>query len=474
MNTWNSSRVTRAGTNTMLRARSASVPRHQRISSYIGDVFAAFVGLAGCYILKSVGEFPGPEFLLVPYALIFFVRRPQYILHHKGRRTILIFLGAWLLEQIVTDIYRQSPTLNWMRGDALIIFLAIDWIAFVYLMAHNTRRQVIYLFFGALGSIASTKISPSAAFHDYPWKFGYAPGVTMIFALISCYLYTRKRYFLCGLSFFIVAGISLIEDYRSFVLILLLTMALVLPVVPERIGRLQLLPRANPKKRIFVLLVLVLVAGEVANVATTCLAAAGVLGEGAQQKNYEQSHNKFGILMGGRPDFLVGLRAVWDSPILGHGSWASDPKYQIMMQDMAFEYGTGDTAPEEPDEEREGIPSHSHLLGAWVSAGIVGGIFWIYILVITIKASVRSCLIKLPLSPLYVYLLISFIWENLFSPLGSFVRITAAFTIMLILDVLALKLPDFSFAQPVSRLGRLPASYLRSGYRFSLFAHRRR
>lgn len=32
------------------------------------------------------------------------------------------------------------------------------------------------------------------------------------------------------------------------------------------------------------------------------------------------------------------------------------------------------------------IPSHSHLFGAWVDHGILGGIFWSYMLYIMIKA----------------------------------------------------------------------------------------
>ena len=85
-------------------------------------------------------------------------------------------------------------------------------------------------------------------------------------------------------------------------------------------------------------------------------------------------------------------------------------------------------------------PTHSHLTMAWVEGGILGGICWIYILVLTIRGTVRLTSLRPPLAPLYSYLLVSFLWDILYSPFGSVNRIRAAFYILLSYSILATSL----------------------------------
>ena len=66
---------------------------------------------------------------------------------------------------------------------------------------------------------------------------------------------------------------------------------------------------------------------------------AGELGDDAQLSMKSQSRGKLGLLIGGRPETLVSVRAALDSPLLGHGSWAQDPKYVEMLADVSAETG---------------------------------------------------------------------------------------------------------------------------------------
>jgi hypothetical protein len=62
--------------------------------------------------------------------------------------------------------------------------------------------------------------------------------------------------------------------------------------------------------------------------------------------------------MGGRPDTPVAIQAIRDIPIIEHGSFAADPKYLELKQDLRHEYGYSDT--DAPDENEESPPFSSH------------------------------------------------------------------------------------------------------------------
>ena len=100
---------------------------------------------------------------------------------------------------------------------------------------------------------------------------------------------------------------------------------------------------------------------------------------------------KLGVLVGGRPETLVAIQAIIDSPIIGHGSFAVDEKYLQLLQDIQYKYGYSDSD-EAEDIDVPSIPTHSHLTQAWVESGILGGIFWIYVLVLVGRMFVQVVL----------------------------------------------------------------------------------
>jgi len=285
-----------------------------------------------------------------------------------------------------------------------------------------------------VGSILFTIFLPTVFALSYPWKFGYAYGTTTLVVLASCYFYSRRLYAIAALLIVGVAAVNLLENYRSPVLGLLVAIVLVFPVVPERLGRTRILPRAGTTMRVVVLAGMALGAGWLAGRLVTYVTSAGLIGEEAQAKNENQS--KAGLLLGGRPEILVSARAVADSPILGHGSWAQEYKYVEMLYDMETEYEV-DIDLEELERTSGGvIPSHSHLMGAWVSAGILGALFWGYILWISSKAVVRVATLLPALAPLYAVVVPGLIWMVMFSPFGQNARIQDALTLVVIFDLL--------------------------------------
>src|SRR5258708_14335741 len=94
-----------------------------------------------------------------------------------------------------------------------------------------------------------------------------------------------------------------------------------------------------------------------------------------------------GVLLAGRNEFLAAGSAIRDSPFIGHGSWAKDPKYKAILYDRLAELGYRKMGPE---LESDVIPSHSYVFGAWVESGILGAVFWCWALWLIGSAPIRA------------------------------------------------------------------------------------
>jgi len=88
------------------------------------------------------------------------------------------------------------------------------------------------------------------------------------------------------------------------------------------------------------------------------------------------------------------------------------------------------------EEGRGRIPAHSHLMGAWVQAGILGAVFWAYVFWLALKSVFRLAMLRPGTAPVYMWILVGFIWDVLFSPFGATQRTLAALAIVLTMDLL--------------------------------------
>lgn len=421
---------------TQMRVRTPTPSKGKWVASLSADCLTLIVGLAVCASVKLIGTIPGAEVALVPLVPILLVLRFKKIKQGKLKYLFLL-MGLWLAGQIATDIYRGTGFVDWAKSDSAIVFMAMDLAGLAALVSGNERRKAIFIFSFALGSVLATRISPNYFFEGSPWKFGYGPGVTSLVVLASCFFFARRQYAATGMLLLGIAGVNLYYNFRSPVLFLLTTIGLVIPVIPERIGRMRILPPPGTGRRLVVLILIVLSTGAVAKLVITGLTASGALGEEAQLKTETQANSTLGLLLGGRPEILVSSAAVFDSPILGHGSYPRDLKYTEMYHDLLIESGV---QTEETDYQSASdlgmIPAHSHLMGAWVFAGVLGALFWGYVLYLVIRGTVLATIFRPALLPSYCFLCTSFIWDILFSPFGYSARISEAFLLVVVCDLL--------------------------------------
>ena len=128
---------------------------------------------------------------------------------------------------------------------------------------------------------------------------------------------------------------------------------------------------------------------------------------------------------GGR-GFFASVRAIIDSPILGHGSWAKDPKYAKLQSQGLNDLGiVGGNQPTDPNL----IPAHSYLTQSWIWAGLAGGLYWLAVAALALWLMGNLFAFRTGLAPLIVLSTTLLLWNVAFSPYGNTARFLAAFGI---------------------------------------------
>jgi hypothetical protein len=438
-------------------------PRRRRLwatrEALVVDLVIAIFGIAGAFSVLLVGSFPGNELLVLPLLPI--------LLLYRGERAFkreyfwfYVLVGAWLLGTIVADIYTGSPMVNRMKGTARVVFFGLNFMTLAILIGNNTRRMVIFIV-----TIALVMFRISLAFRDdtpIMWKFGLGGSIAVAALLVSSHFYARRKYWICVLISVGLAALNLNFGFRSQLVVHLVSAVLLVPLFDKALVNRGGVGGGRGSSRVLVLLALAAGAAYAANASIKYAAESGFFDESLRWKFESQAKGDYGVLVGGRPETLVALQAIRDSPIIGHGSYPVDRKYLELRQDIQYEHGYSDSDQPE-DLEYPVIPTHSHLTMAWVESGILGGVCWIYLLVLTLRGVVGLGVLRPNLMPLYCYLLVGFVWDILYSPFGSVNRLWAAFFILLsynILQASAQKHPGLHrqrvIYQPGRRTLRLP------------------
>jgi hypothetical protein len=325
---------------------------------------------------------------------------------------------GWLVGQVLTDIAVGSAFVDYARGWAAIGLTLTNVLAFLTL-ASSPRRALIATMGLSTAGVLAYAIVPNAYAASDPWKWGLAlPLGYALAAGFSVPLVARRR-LLAVVAFVVFGLLNVFLGFRSLGGVSLLAgLYLLFAYVAERPGGSGQMTAA---RAVVTAMALVL---SVAGILYVYDAAAsrGLLGIDAQAK-YEMQSGELGVLVGGRPEFLVAAQAVLDSPILGHGSWASDPRYVDFLTDrlgmLGYEIGR------DPSDANL-IPAHSYLMGSWVWAGLLGGLFWLGVATIAARLLLRPEVTRLELAPLLVYSVMLLLWNIAFSPYGFTGRITAA------------------------------------------------
>jgi hypothetical protein len=376
--------------------------------SVVGDVTCVVIP-ALAFLRVEVGGVLYATDLCLLAALPFVVARHRRWLQIKPVQ-ITVWLGLlWLAAQVLTDIIRQSPVEDYSRGWSKILLTVTHFATVALLIRQSRRRFILYGTGLALGGVLTFFIAPSEGVTDVPWKFGVGLPITILVCLMAGILARRSR--IAALAMITAVGaISVYLSFRSLGAVC---------AASAIYSYFQLSPQLAEKRlrKLQAVLAMVGLAAGVWGISAiyTYGVQRGWLGEEALQKYEMQSSGDGGVLLGGRNEFLAAASAIVDSPVIGHGSWAKDPKYKAILYDRLADLGYRNMGAE---LESDLIPSHSHLFGAWVESGIMGAVFWCWVLWLTgstlFRASGRE-----PLFPFFAFIALLLMWDVLFSPYGA-------------------------------------------------------
>lgn len=398
------------------------------------EVLIFIIPLVKFFEIKMIGRlFATDVIILILFPLVIFSN--YHYLKQKLPRYIIVFAFLWFFGQIVTDIVRDTPYVDYSRGWAKIAVTMVSFMTLYLLLYDSRKRLIIYAIGFAVGDILQFYISPGDYAEAYPWKFGVGPALTLIMILIATH-YFRRLQILSIFSLGFISCVNLLLGFRSLAGVCFLSTVYMFfqrLMNTDYIGR----KKYSTKKNAIIGLV-VICSGFFFYQIYVYSASQGFLGEKIKLTHEMQSDGDFGLVVGARSEILASIHAIIDSPITGHGSWAKDYRYidllAYLRRSLGYQlegsYGLGL------------IPTHSHIFGAWVEAGIFGALFWALILVLPIKVLLTLYQVKEPLAPLIAFISFLLIWDILFSPYGADRRFITTYYIVVLVNYLLWRLRD--------------------------------
>jgi hypothetical protein len=386
-----------------------------RLSSWdLGDTACLVVPALMFLRVNVQGVVFATDFCLLGILLLFLARRTGEARNGKVRTACLLGL-AWLAAQLFTDFVRDTPLTQCIRGWGMISLTVTHLLTVAMLIRRSLKRLALYGAGLAVGGLLTYFFTPGEYAVSLPWKFGLGIPVTLLVCLLSSVVAFRWR--LAAVTLVLLIGaVNVYLGFRSLGGICLATAVFCQARFTYR----------TAGARAAILSSVALLVGAWAITAVYAYSATGgALGDRARQTYLSQSRGEGGILLGGRSDLIGATAAIMDSPLIGHGSWARDPEYAALEADVLSEMGYRNALVlRDPDL----IPSHSHLFGAWVTAGILGAAFWIWVVWLTVRALLPASGSE-PLYPFLVFVALLLIWDTFLSPYGAEQRFQETYSI---------------------------------------------
>jgi hypothetical protein len=411
----------------------AALPR-RAASPQSGRILAFLLGLGTRQQINVIGYLPFSELALLILLPLNFTRTFSSMnLRKTGWMVPLCFL--WLGSAIFTDLYRQTDWSLAARGIARAIIYCIAIPQLVWFLRTDGYKKAVWFAAGTIPSIILSEFVfrggviegrervYGRAILDFESHWSAVLGAVVLLGILL--FYRRSQVVAHSISW--AAGVFQIANgSRSAGAIFLMGSVL---CMLKRVAGGKLLSRDFLVSAMRIAIAGVILAGVTYGIYTQYAdaAASGRLGEKAQTKYVQQSSSRFGLLLGGREAVVAGMIAALESPLIGYGSWPLDREGFYLR---ACELSGRDP---DPNFYRLGyplIPTHSHVMCAWVENGIGGLLFWTYVIWFYVRQILRPVADEKHLGLYLAVAVLSLVWHILFSPMAG--RIDQSIVIALV------------------------------------------
>ena len=386
------------------------------------------VGFISIFKVALVGVLTAGEILFIaafPFMLINIIR---YISKDPLLKKVFLLWLAYLVAQIISDLIRQTPAVDYQRGWAKIAILGLNLSMLVYISRQQLKTLIWYFWGSALGTLFLVVVLNGDIIGS--WKFILGPSISILASLLLYQVNINKVY--KGALYITLGILHVFLNCRSLGAITILSGFIFL--LPEKYTSRVSVNQLFDAKYIGSIALMILTI----YFSYTYSVTHGYLGDEAKDKHEQQTSNGKNVILGARSEIASSLMAISESPIIGHGSWAKDKELVHVFLEY---YGVEEDSYGAQEMLTLGlIPTHSHLFGAWVEAGLFGFIFWAVMFRYAFLALLSYIRLKvIPYRLTYMFVLTIFLWDLLFSPFDTERRMSNA--AILVLCYVAVTLP---------------------------------
>ena len=381
--------------------------------------------------------------MLLAAPIVFF--RNASVFRREKIMGFLLLAFLWLVGAVFSDWYNNTFYILAAKGIANPVMVLVNCIVLYALLRKNPENLRWLLLGLAISSVISifafqnisdeelqmAGIDASAVTKVTGYKLFWGNMVRAWVGLVisGWYLQTPKSMSLLGVilimaAYVLCGGRSASASYMvSFILIF--------------IGGTKIASMMRIKRSIVSILIVLALAGMALKTAYKYAALNGLLNEGEQRKYERQTSGGKGdmlsMFMSGRSEIFIATIAALDRPLVGHGSHAIDNKGYVA--NFFMKYGSDVDQKlyyESALNNIHQIPFHTQIVTFWMWHGILGLIFWCFVLYLVIWTLMRGMAVAPPLFGYFALVLPVTIWDLFFSPFGSRVSECAVFIMCLI------------------------------------------
>ncbi|MCT2533603.1 hypothetical protein N2488_10455 [SAR92 clade bacterium H231] len=385
--------------------------------SVLSNVFPFLVGLGSAVYVKAFGTFGYSEPILVIYVLVVLLKEKRISAQYFK---IMLASLAWLAGIFLSDLVNEVNVFDTLKLSGTVVLILLNILGYYFIISKSSRAAFYFILGNGISYLMQFYLLPPPLMAgEYGSNFNDNLDVKLTWVAITHFipclavtsvLWCKGWKNISLLLILIASGGTLLLGSRAYFLIGIVTIFWLLHLKRRKpiFSKLKPLRRGRSTKSLASLVILLMLALLVSVYSYSFLASSGALGEYSQQKYVTQSQIQSLGLASGRVDFIEGLYAIYLNPILGYGSFASDNNGITVELFKLLGVTT--------IEARDGMPNHSHILGAWVYSGILALPFWlitafyVWRLLLRTKDDVYTAIV-IPYSLL-------FFWNFLFSPMG--------------------------------------------------------
>ena len=322
------------------------------------------------------------------------------------------------ISQIISDLYNNVPLGSTIgRVGTFVLFVIV--LVTVKRLANNDFGRMRWMLFGyALSWVFIYFVGTDAApnYPDSPWRLGLGWAATMAVCLVIT-LQPRLN-IVSGLLLLGMSLVHIILGSRSIAIFALFASVVTFWTIFSGADR----PATLQWRKIATVSVVLTFGIFLGYQALLWATEKSLFPNDVQQRMQAQVSSPYGLAATSRPETAAALKAIVKRPIIGFGSKAYDNEiwgyYIDVLNSNYLSYGNYAAIYKDSfyQEWDAGLPSHSHLFGAWVDAGFLAIFSWLAVLALAFYTILSSINWRNTLTPLIIFIGSTTIWDVLFSP----------------------------------------------------------